>query len=149
DGVVEYRALESGELVVRLTRSERLWLTFGPVVHWIYPAILRRHRGPWRSLVLALATAGMLLSLSGLAFGLYVQLRARQRWPASPYRKRWPRMHHQVGLVFGVLAFTWTLSGALSFNPFRWSSGAGPSDVEQLRFAGGPLERARFTRSPG
>jgi hypothetical protein len=147
-GVIEYRSQASGERVLTLTRWQRGWLIAGPIIHWIYPAILRRHRGPWRSLVLVLATVGMLLSLSGLVFGLWLQRRAQRSWPSSPYRKPAPRLHHQLGLVFGFLAFTWTLSGALSFNPFRWSTGDEPADGEVLRYSGGPLEIRRFTRTP-
>jgi hypothetical protein len=150
DGTLEYRSAATREPVLRLGRARRLAIALGPVVHWIYPTVLRRHAQAWQYLVLALACAGALLSASGLVYGLWVQRRAAARFPASPYRRPALRLHHELGLVFGVLACSWTLSGALSFDPGNWSTGDWPDDDEAQRYYGGAaLDLARFTRPPG
>jgi hypothetical protein len=141
DGTLEYRSQATGETVLRLSRLRRWAVALGPVVHWVYPTVLRRHAQAWQNVVLVLAGAGFLLCASGLTWSL---------WTRPGYRKQWLRLHHQLGLVFGVLGCTWTLSGALSFDPGNWSSGDWPDDDEAQRYYGGAaLELGRFTRPPG
>jgi hypothetical protein len=147
-GTVEYYSVVTGERLQRTQRLQRFWIALGPVVHWIYPAALRRQRAVWRGLVIGLAAGGAVLCASGLACGIWVRRRRRGTWFSSPYRKRAPRLHHQLGLLFGAFGFTWTLSGALSLNPGHWSSGDRPSAEERLRYSGGAVEIARFVRPP-
>lgn len=141
-GIQIYVSERTGAVVQRTTRRERVLAWMGAIPHWIYPAALRRHRGPWRLLVIALSLVGAAMCAAGLAGG--VMLRRR----GSPYRKRWLRLHHYAGLAFGALAFTWVLSGALSLNPLRWSPGSSPPAALRDRAAGGSLSLAEFTLPP-
>ena len=56
------------------------------------------------------------------------------------------RWHHHVGLAFGIFAFTWVGSGALSLDPF--SGGGSPSGAVARLLAGGELYLDRFAVSP-
>src|SRR5262249_6565385 len=47
--------------------------------------------------------------------------------------------HHYAGLIFGLVSFTWALSGALSLTPWDWAPGTDPTDAEQQIVTGGPL----------
>jgi hypothetical protein len=124
-----YLAARSGELVQQSTRSERTWAWFGAIPHWVYFTWLREQRALWRYTVLTLSTLGMLVTLSGSIAGISVQRRLRRtmRDPAL----RW---HQRLGLAFGLLAFSWLFSGALSLTPFQWSASAPPAI-----FAAGPV----------
>ena len=51
----------------------------------------------------------------------------------------WLRWHHYAGLLFGVVTFTWTLSGMLSMDPFPQLDTGGATPV-QRRAVQGPVE---------
>jgi hypothetical protein len=135
-----YLCERTGEVVQQTTRSERLLAWLGPIPHWIYPAMLRRHRDVWRTSVLWLAGFGLVVTLSGLISGAHVY-RVSRRSAASkaPHiRDRTLRWHQRLGLGFGMLASTWLFSGALSLTPFHWT-GDGSAElrvVEHLHRAG-------------
>jgi hypothetical protein len=145
-GTEIYVSEPTGAVVQSTTRSQRIWAWLGAIPHWIYPAILRRHRGPWRWLVIALASVGAVACLAGLAGGLLLARRHRPGF-GSPYRKRWHRWHHLSGIAFGSLAFTWVLSGALSLNPMHWSPGSEPTPDQLAGAAGGALDLSEFSLS--
>jgi hypothetical protein len=73
----------------------------------------------------------------------------RWRWKrragqsAIPYRglMRW---HHITGLLFGVTATTWVLSGMLSMNPGSINPSRSPAQHEALVFSGKALTVADF-----
>ena len=151
-----YVSLRTAEVVQVTTRRERLLAWVGAIPHWIYPIVLRRHAEVWRFVVIALAGCGALLCLSGLVIGFWHWRPIGRRFrgtggvrTASPYRGTWMRWHHYIGLCFGSLAFTWVGSGALSLNPFQWSTGSSPSPEEEIAFAGGPLQIESFRVRPG
>jgi hypothetical protein len=113
-----YVSSVTGEAVQRTTGRERFWSWLGAVPHWLYFTELRRHAQLWRQAVIAVSLAGT---------GLYIGVRQWIRRPAgdwSPYRgfNLW---HHMAGLVFGLFALTWILSGLLSMNPWGLLEGAG------------------------
>ncbi len=130
---VLYVSDRTAEVVMKTTASSRFWATAGAVFHWLYFTPLRTHTAVWYQLIVWTASLGCVLTLSGLVIGL---LRLRRR--RSPYRGvlRW---HHYSGLVFGVTAFTWVLSGALSMDPFGWQSGRTTSQARKAAVAGGAL----------
>jgi hypothetical protein len=52
--------------------------------------------------------------------------------------------HHYAGLVFGLVTFTWALSGALSLNPWQWAPGNAPTVQQVGAVAGGPMRLERL-----
>jgi hypothetical protein len=132
-----YVSARTGEVVQRTTRESRLFAWLGPIPHWIYPALLRRHRAVWRNTVLVLASLGLLSSVSGLVAGLHAarvkRRRARTESAANHagVNNVYLRWHQRIGLGFGGLVSTWLFSGALSLTPFAWS---GP-DVSDAQLA--------------
>jgi hypothetical protein len=89
------------------------------------------------------------MCLAGLATGIWrYSLSRRYRLKGirahSPYAGLlW--WHHYAGLLFGVVTFTWALSGALSLNPGNWSPGTAPTTQQTQGVAGGPLLLDRLT----
>jgi hypothetical protein len=146
-----YVSLTTAEVVQTTTRRQRMLAWVGAIPHWIYPTVLRGHAAGWRRLVISVASLGALGSLSGLVLGVW-NWRPRRRRRAggarggSPYRERWMRWHHYVGLGFGIFAFTWVGSGALSLDPF--SGGGSPGRDAARLLAGGELQLAHFAVPP-
>ena len=170
-----YVSARTGEMVMRTTRSERLWSWLGTIIHWGAPAFFRQWVGPWRQTMLWLSGAGILLASTGLVVGM---LRYRRRGYllkgvdstrrfASPYRGV-KRYHHWAGLAVGLISLTWITSGFLYLNPggsrqgplstttqmtpysiggVRASTAARPGQAEAMR--GGPLVASLWVDSPG
>lgn len=124
DSTELYVSAKTGEMVMRTTRSERLWSWLGTIIHWGAPQILRERVGVWRQTMLWLSGAGIVLVSTGLVVGL---LRYRRRGYllkgvdptrrfASPYVGL-KRYHHWAGLAVGLLSLTWITSGFLYLNP--------------------------------
>lgn len=145
-------SLLDGEVVQLTTARSRLLGWIGAIPHWIYPVLLRRHASAWRSIVITLSALGAIASASGIIHGLAVARIARRsargtRLSLSPFRDRWLSLHHWLGLVFGILSFTWVLSGMLSFYPFASSAESFPSAADVSTFRAAPLDPLSFTRS--
>ena len=136
-----YVSSTTGRAVQLTTRRERFWNWLGAVPHWLYFADLRHHALLWSEVVIYTSLIGCFLA----ATGLYIGVRQLLRQPAgrcSPYRgfNLW---HHIAGLLFGVLALTWVLSGLLSMNPWGLMIGAG-AGPERARLQGPPLTGAQL-----
>ncbi len=137
-----YVSSKTAEVVQVTTRRTRLLAWAGAIPHWIYPIALRRHAATWRWLVIGIAALGALGSLSGLLLGVWM-------WRGgSPYRKRWMRWHHILGLFFGVFAFTWVGSGAWSLEPFRTGARAAARRSPLLDEVIETDQSSRFTVEP-
>ena len=138
-----YVSDRTGEVVLATTRASRAWAYLGPVTHWAYFTPLRRNSDLWLRSLLVASFAGCLLTLSGLAIGLVrFSPRRRSRSRGEPSRSPYAgllRWHHYAGLVFGLVTFTWILSGGLSLEPFDWHSGTSPTKAQREAVAGGPL----------
>lgn len=152
-GTRAYVSEHGGEVILSTTRRERARAWMGAIPHFMYLRVLRSRLGFWRNVVIIFAALGALASLSGIISGVWrLRLRGRgaesDRRSISPYRTRWMRWHHYLGLTFGVFTFTWMLSGMLSVDPFDWSPGDEPTTRETLAFAGGALDATRFTLDP-
>ena len=131
-----YVSSSTGRVVQRTTGRERFWNWLGAVPHWLYFAPLRRHAYLWSQVVIAVSLIGCFLVFTGIYIGLrQVVRRPAGRW--SPYAgiNLW---HHIIGLLFGVLALTWVISGLLSMNPWGWLEGAGARQ-ERVRLLGNEL----------
>ena len=103
-----------GAPIAVATRLTRVTTWLGTVPHWLYFAWLYDRRDLWMAVSIALASAAVLLAITGIVLGLTQLLPKRRRGPRrlSPYQgvSRW---HHLAGLTFGLLVLTWTFSGVL------------------------------------
>ncbi|WP_349743143.1 PepSY domain-containing protein [Roseateles cavernae] len=142
EGLELYIGQRSGELVLDTRAWERGWNWLGTVTHWLYFTPLRANGPLWRDVVLWSSGAALALVLLGLVLGLQ-RLRLRGRYASgsvSPYRERWQRWHHLLGLGAGLVLLTWLFSGWLSMAPWGWPGGERAAAGEQQRWRGGALQ---------
>lgn len=142
EGLELYIGQRSGELVLDTRAWERGWNWLGTVTHWLYFTPLRANGPLWRHVVLWSSGAALALVLLGLALGMQ-RLRLRDRYASgsvSPYRERWQRWHHLLGLGAGLVLLTWLFSGWLSLAPWGWPGGERAAAGEQQRWRGGALQ---------
>ncbi len=95
-----------------VTRLTRFTTWTGTVPHWFYFRWLYDRSALWNWAIILIASAGVLLGLTGIVWGV-VQILPRRRnggrrLPAYRGISRW---HHLAGTSFGVLVVTWCLSG--------------------------------------
>ncbi len=122
----------TGRAVQITTGRQRFWNWLGSVPHWLYFTELRRNAFLWSQLMIYASLLGCFLTGVGIFLGVY-QLGGRPKGRWSPYRgfNLW---HHIAGLIFGIFALTWVLSGLLSMNPWGWLEGSGAqAESAQLR----------------
>jgi len=148
-GTVLYVTENSGEVVLKTTRSGRLWGGAGAVLHWLYFTPFRRLSNVWAQSIIWLSVAGTIMCIVGIAWGLWrfapmrgYRLRDHRQW--SPYAN-WMRWHHYAGLIFGVVTATWIFSGLLSMDPWDWHPGTAPTREQRQRVAGGPIDAGDLT----
>jgi hypothetical protein len=129
-----YVSARTGELVQRTTAAGRVLNWFGPIPHWLYPALLRQHPKVWSQVVIWTSLTGVVLTLAGAWLGLLAWKPFRDP-RLTPFRglMAW---HHLAGLVGGVLTLSWVLSGLVSMNP--WGLLESPPDPAAARLAGPP-----------
>lgn len=152
-GTEVYVSSHTGEVILDTDAKTRFWAWFGAIPHWLYLRAIRVYAEEWRLGVIWASGIGTVMSILGIVVGLWRlspsrRYRNRIEGPQmSPYQgpKRW---HHVIGLVFGITVVTFTLSGMLSLNPGRWSSGSSPTAKQLAYFQGGPLKPAGFTAVP-
>jgi hypothetical protein len=125
-----YVSSRTGQVVQATTARDRFWGWLGAVPHWLYPTILRSKPAAWSQVVIWTSTFGVFLTVIGLVLGLTALLRSLQHGRLSPFRglMHW---HHLTGLLFGVLALTWVLSGLFSMNPWGLMEGGDVSDAHE------------------
>jgi len=126
----------NGRLLLRTTRTQRLWNWFGAIPHWLYLAPLRANGPLWSQIVIWTSILGTILTLIGLGLGI-VQFRRGKDRALSPYRGLF-YWHHLSGLVFGIVTLTFVFSGLLSMNP--WGLLESRRGAEAARITG-PLPR--------
>jgi hypothetical protein len=134
-GTELYVSSISGRAVQITTARERFWNWLGAVPHWLYFTELRRHAGLWSQIVIYASLLGCFLA----GIGIYLGVRQMAAQPAgrwSPY-VGFNFWHHAAGLVFGLFALTWVVSGLLSMNPWGWLEGRG-AQAEAARIQGAP-----------
>lgn len=138
-----YVSERTGEPVLTTTRSGRRWAYLGAVVHWLYFTPFRRHGAAWAQAVIWISVVGCVLALSGIVWGLW-RLSVARRYRLRGITARSPyaglmKWHHYAGLVFGVVTFTWVLSGGLSMDPWSWHPGTAPTADQRAGVSGVPL----------
>jgi hypothetical protein len=126
-----YVSQASGEVVQYTTRASRIGAYLGPIPHWLYFTPLRKHYLGWTRVIIWSSGIGTGAAILGLIIGVWMYSPAkRYRYAGGassiPYigQKRW---HMVLGLIFGLGAATWALSGMLSMDPFP-SAGARRGD---------------------
>lgn len=128
---VLYVSEVSGTIVQETNRQERWLARIGAIPHWIYFKQLRLIRDTWRLMVIILSALGLLVSLSGIYVGL-IRLRKRKNG-LTPYKKRWYKWHHITGFCFGIIVFTFLLSGLISVTGVPdWMVGVDPAQKEKI-----------------
>lgn len=126
-----YFAERTGEVVLKTAAPARRIAYIGAVLHWLYFTPLRRDHELWLRLMIWLSALGTLMCVLGLVWGFY-------NWSRFPFRG-WLRWHHFIGLAFGVVSFTWIVSGLLSLDPVDWHADTAPTPAQRGAFSGGPL----------
>jgi hypothetical protein len=140
DGQEVYISQVSGEVMQHTSRADRIGAYFGAIPHWLYFTPLRKDTEFWRGLVIVLSLAGTLMTLFGIVVGVWLYSPSKRFRFASgassiPYAG-WKRWHTIIGLVFGLVTFTWILSGMFSMNPGHWSPEFGPDSQVSERMQG-------------
>jgi hypothetical protein len=148
-GTHVYISDQTGDVVMKTTASSRRWGFLSAVLHWIYFTPFRRQATLWSQTIICLSIAGCVLSLSGLAWGIW-RYSTKPRYRLKHLRSRTPyaglmRWHHYAGLVFGLATFTWIFSGLLSMDPWNWSPGTAPTRQQREAVSGGPLRLEGIT----
>ena len=115
-----YVSESTGEVVQFTTRSSRLFAELGPIPHWLYYTPLRKNGALWSKVVIWSSGIATVAALMGLIVGLMMYSPSRR--VSIPYKGQ-KRLHHILGLFFGIVACTWAFSGMLSMEPFPLSSG--------------------------
>jgi hypothetical protein len=150
DGTSLYLSARTGDVVMKTDAPGRFWGYAGAVLHWVYFTPLRRRVDLWDAFIVYGSLVGCVMCVSGLVAGLWRWSRApryRLRGASGPSRSPYAGMmkwHHYGGLIFGVITFTWILSGMLSMNPWDWSPGSSPTRAQRAALAGGPLDLDRL-----
>jgi hypothetical protein len=143
EGTRLYVSEQSGDVVLRTTRSERFWGYLGPVLHWVYFTPLRKNGPVWSEFVIWSSLIGCVMCLTGLVWGLWrYSPRSRFRLKRVPSQSPYAgllKWHHYAGLIFGVITTTWTYSGLLSMGPFNWFESPGITPQQREVFTGGPV----------
>ena len=133
-GAEVYVSSHSGMVIQATTRAQRFWGWLGAVPHWLYVSSLRSRPQVWTQVVIWTSVTGVFLTVIGLVIGIRALTQSARLNRYSPY-KGLMLWHHLVGLVFGIFALTWVLSGLFSMNPWGLMEGADPEAAEQ-RLAG-------------
>jgi hypothetical protein len=136
-----YVSENTGEVVQFTTRSSRFFAHLGPIPHWLYYTPLRKNGPLWSKVVIWVSGIATMAALMGLVVGLMMYSPSRRI--SIPYTGQ-KRLHHILGLFFGIVACTWAFSGMLSMEPFPLSSGrpqGGRSIAAALRGKRPPLSQ--------
>src|SRR5205823_14549106 len=86
-----------------------------PIPHWLYYTPLRKNGSLWSKVVIWSSGIATVAALMGLIAGLMMYSPSRR--VSIPYTGQ-KRLHHILGLFFGIVACTWAFSGMLSMEPF-------------------------------
>lgn len=114
-----YLSEKTGKIVQETTAKKRWLARFGAIPHWFYFKSLRLQKGLWADIIIWLSGIGCILCLSGIVVGFYRSRKWRKAKKRgllgfSPYKKKWYRWHHIIGMTFGLFTFTFVFSGMLS-----------------------------------
>lgn len=129
----------TGQIVLDAPVAQQRWNYVGAWLHWLYMLRSTSVDPFWTWTVIGLSAMCTLLALSGTLVGiLRWRFRSRYRSGAhTPYRERWMRWHHVIGLCFSGFVCTWIFSGLMSMNPGDVFSGSAVAQ-DRRAYAGTP-----------
>jgi len=146
---------KTGEVVNVSTRMQRGMMWVGNWLHLFRPIeSLGGSNDTRRDVLLWLVGVALAACLTGLIIGW---LRWRPRWGnkptysqgrTQPYRAFWFKWHFWSGLLGGIVALTWALSGFLNGNPWQIFSPANANKQEMARYYGSGLPKAMVDWKP-
>lgn len=145
----------TGEVVHASSRLQRALFWAGNWIHLFRPLELFGASNDTR--VEALKWTGFLAALAVLTGLIVGWLRWRPGWfgrptysrnRTHPYTEFWWKWHFWAGLIGGVFALAWAVSGFLSNNPWHLFSPAAPSRDELARYYGGSMPAAARSWRP-
>ena len=145
-----YVSSATGQVVLDAPRAERYWNFVGAWLHWLY-MIRQQHTDPlWTWTLIGLSAVGVLSAVTGLVNGVWRwrfvgRYKSGQR---TPYRERYMRWHHLLGLAFGAVLCTWVFSGLMSMNPLNIFSARG-AHPDMLAMQGGSPASLRLPQTVG
>jgi hypothetical protein len=113
-GTELYVSSTTGEVVLAITRHERVWNYVGSVAHWIYPTILRSNAAAWSKTVWTLSLVALIAAVSGVVLGI-IGLQVSRRGLQTPFRG-WHAWHHVLGLFSATFVLSFIFSGWLSMD---------------------------------
>lgn len=123
-----YVSSATGEVLLDLPRSQRLWNYVGAWLHWLYMFRDGSRDPVWSWLVIALSALATVSVLAGALAGIW-RWRFAGRYKSgsrSPYRGGAMYWHHVLGLGFGAVLLAWIFSGLMSMNPLGVFDARGP-----------------------
>ncbi|MFA6920829.1 MAG: PepSY domain-containing protein [Gallionella sp.] len=133
----------TGEVADASTRFERGLYWAGNWLHLFRPLELTRFAGSRVDVLTWTAFAAVAVLITGLIVGWlrwrpgFNGRKTYSEGRTHPYRDFYSRWHFRAGLIGGVLALTWGLSGFLNNNPWKLFSPANPAKEELARYVGG------------
>lgn len=141
---VYYVSQKTGEPVQKTDRMSRFWGFLSAVLHYVYIPQLKRQRALWDGFIVWGSLSGCVMCLSGLATGIWrystsARFRIKGKVSHSPYAN-WMKWHHYAGLIFGLVSFTWIMSGGFSLNPYGWFSSTTPTAEQRRAVTGGSFD---------
>ncbi len=132
---VLYVSSVTGDVVQDTTADDRRWNLVGAVIHWWYWPWLRRHWVWWDQVVWWVSAIGTVtVGAGGLILGWAW---AKHGW-SGLFTGRW-KVHRALGVIAGISACCWMVSGWLSMDHGRWFSDGKIEAQERERFMGGRL----------
>lgn len=114
-----YACPKTGTIVQESSRTERWLARFGAIPHWLYFKELRLNQSLWAKVIIWISGIGAIMCLTGIVVGIYRsrkwrKIKKKGLMSFSPYKKKWFRWHHILGMTFGIFTFTFVLSGMFS-----------------------------------
>ena len=133
----------TGEVVHESTRIQRGFYWAGNWVHLFRPLELTGLSESRVTILTWTAFSVIVATLTGLIVG-WIRWRpglfgkkTYSEGRVQPYRNVWLKFHFWGGLIGGLLALTWGISGFLNNNPWQIFSPANPSKEELVHYVGG------------